>query len=87
MTGEQYSNILDMLRKVRLLLEETRARQIVDTGASIQGLDRMSNSAEHPTNKTNERLEERHPEQLQTLAGSTSWTHKTTQKIWQENIT
>ena len=75
LTEEQYDNILEMLKKVRLLLEETTANYArVETGASIQGLYRMLNS----TNKTNEQpeqleqqLAERQPEQLeQQLQGS-----------------
>ena len=48
MIKEQYDNILEMLRKVLLLLKETTANyagQIVETGAEIQGLYRVSNYA------------------------------------------
>ena len=72
LTENQYANILEMLRKVQLLLEKTTgsyARELVETGAGIQGLSVMSNSVGFPANKTNEKLkeqlEEMQPEQME----------------------
>ena len=68
LTENQYANILEVLRKVQLLLEETTAsyaRELVETGPGIQGLYVMSNSVEFPANKTYEQLEEMQPKEGQ----------------------